>query len=134
MPTKKEIIAHRHYWIDLYKKSNGCYVCGYNAHPAALCFKRLKEFEDDIKNSGGMYKLYNPSIPYSELLEEIKKCRILCSNCHTEILYPDNERIKIVTHEHITTNFLDSVLKNFEEQNDDSGRNCSSYRENEQGL
>lgn len=130
MPTKKEITAHRHYWIDLYKKSNGCQLCGYNRHPASLCFKRLPEFEDDVK-SRGMYQLYNSNIPYEELLEEIKKCRILCSNCLMEITHPNNERVRIVTYEHITTKFLDAVLKDFEEHDDDTGQNSSIRTEHE---
>ena len=124
MLTKKEITAHRHYWIDLYKKSNGCYLCGYNAHPSALCFDHIPELgekEELTKNgcskrtcAGGMYQLYNANIPFKVLLNEIKKCRILCSNCHMECTHRKNERARIVTHEHISLEFLEHTFESFE--------------------
>ena len=133
MPTKKDITAHRHHWVDLYKKSNGCQLCGYNKHPSALCFDHLPNFEkaELTKNgcskrpcAGGMYRLYNANIPISELLEEIKKCRILCSNCHMECTHKNNERVLIVTREQMSTEFLEAVLRNFEE-NKDNGPDIS---------
>ncbi len=125
MATKKEITAHRHYWVDLYKKSHGCSLCGYNRHPSALCFDHIPdrgEKAELTKNgcskrscAGGMYKLYNANIPVKELLEEIEKCRILCSNCHMECTHSKNERVRIVTREQISVEFLGSILEKFEE-------------------
>ena len=62
-----------------------------------------------------MYKLYNANIPVKELLEEIEKCRILCSNCHMECTHSKNERVRIVTREQISVEFLGSILEKFEE-------------------
>jgi len=127
MPNKKEITAHRHYWIDLYKKSHGCYLCGYNLHPSALCFDHIPELgekEELTKNgcskrtcAGGMYQLYNANIPFEVLLNEIKKCRILCANCHMECTHNKNERARIITHQQIPLEFLAKVFKDFEENN-----------------
>jgi|TARA_E500000178_G_C16907447_1_gene700979 hypothetical protein len=128
MPTKKEITAHRHYWVDLYKKSNGCYLCGYNRHPSALCFDHLPDVEkaELTKNgcskrscAGGMYQLYNANIPFEYLIEEIKKCRVLCCNCHMECTHNKNERVRIVTHEQLTVEYLSSILEKFENEQRD---------------
>ena len=85
-------IKYRKYWVDLYKVSNGCCICGYNKHPSALCFDHISgEKHEDVKNgyskrssAGGMYKLYSKKYSSSLLIEEIQKCRIICCNCHME--------------------------------------------------
>lgn len=88
--------------VDEFKLSNGCVVCGYNKHPCSLCFDHLPEFHKDeiCKNGyskgnhcGGMQMLYAKKHPVSRLIDEIKKCRILCMNCHMEQTY---KRHKIV--------------------------------------
>jgi hypothetical protein len=91
--NNKETVEHRKKWIDLYKISNGCSICGYNKHPAGLCFDHLPGFEkaEITKNgcskrscAGGMFMLYNKKYDIEELIAEIKKCRLLCHNCHME--------------------------------------------------
>jgi len=66
----------RKYWVNLYKTSKGCAVCGYNASPYAL----------DFDHVDGVDKLGNPSRMFlytlKKLMGEIKKCRVLCRNCH----------------------------------------------------
>ena len=114
MPNKKEITAHRHYWVDLYKKSNGCSLCGYKQHPSALCFERLTEYKDSSRAAGGMYKLYDARVALDDLLEEIKKCRILCCNCHMECTHNHNTRKSIVSYEQITLPTLEAHLRRFE--------------------
>jgi hypothetical protein len=97
MLNNKDTIAYRKYWIDLYKISNGCCVCGYNKHPSALCFDHIDgDKREEVKNgyskrssAGGMYKLYSKKYDSSLLIEEIKKCRIVCCNCHMEITHKD---------------------------------------------
>ena len=99
--TSSEIIKRRHELVDTYKVSMGCSVCGYNKHPSALCFDHLPEFEKSevTKNgcskrtcAGGMYRLYHKRHSPQELISEIKKCRILCSNCHMEHTHSSNLR------------------------------------------
>lgn len=91
--NNKETVKHRKKWIDLYKVSNGCSICGYNKHPAGLCFDHLPGFEkaEITKNgcskrscAGGMFMLYNKKYDIEDLIAEIKKCRLLCHNCHME--------------------------------------------------
>lgn len=99
--TSSEIIKRRHELVDNYKVSIGCCICGYNKHPSALCFDHLPEFEKSeiTKNgcskrtcAGGMYRLYHKRHSPQELLQEIKKCRIMCSNCHMEHTHSKNNR------------------------------------------
>ena len=71
------------------------------------------DVQKEIYCAGGMYQLYNANIPVSELLEEIEKCRILYQtvtwNAHTT----KTRRVRIVTREQISVEFLESVLEKF---------------------
>jgi len=63
--------------IDKIKTNAGCAVCGYKDHPAALDFDHIdpatKKFDISKRFAMSSKKL---------LMEEIKKCRVLCANCH----------------------------------------------------
>lgn len=64
-----------------------CDICGYSKNTAALCFHHLdpdtKKLSIDIRAcSNNKMKI---------LIEEAKKCQLLCSNCHMEIHYPNYE-------------------------------------------
>lgn len=60
-----------------YKVENGCKDCGYNAHHAALEFDHLP----------GYKKVSSPTTlagrGWNSVLTEIKKCDVVCSNCHS---------------------------------------------------
>lgn len=65
--------------------------CGYNKNIAALCFHHIDEstklFELDLR-------AFSNSSP--ELLhDEIKKCILLCHNCHMELHYPQYNNIDL---------------------------------------
>ena len=62
--------------VNALKLERGCADCGYNAHPAALEFDHLPEYEKEFT--------IGPSIRLSwEKLEaEIAKCEVVCANCH----------------------------------------------------
>lgn len=63
-----------------------CEICGYNKNYAALCFHhkdpKTKRFQLDATSF---------STAWETLLEEAKKCLLLCHNCHMEIHYPNRE-------------------------------------------
>ena len=91
--TNKRIVDFRQKAINTYKVSVGCEICGYNKHPASLCFDHVgvSEKHESVKNgyskrssAGGMYMLYHRDYHYSIIINEIKKCRVLCHNCHME--------------------------------------------------
>lgn len=69
-----------------------CSKCGYNKNIAALEFHHVKpsskSFPLDARH------LSNTST--NKILDEAKKCVLLCSNCHKETHYPemDNESLK----------------------------------------
>jgi len=123
MPNKKEILKHRQKQVDAYKLSVGCELCGYNKHPSALCFDHLEEKHDACRSGsrpGGMYQLYNAKYDISILMDEIKKCRVLCHNCHMENTYHRNKtdiHLLIMNQEE-----LEKHLRDFENENHSSGQ------------
>jgi predicted HNH restriction endonuclease len=62
-----------------------CSVCGYNKNKAALCFHHIdgstKSFSLCLRNCSNRKE--------SALYAELQKCILLCSNCHMELHYPD---------------------------------------------
>ena len=61
-------------WLDDIKVKSGCMACGYKEHPSALVFHHRNPKEKE-------FNLYSKN-KTPEVLEEIKKCIILCANCH----------------------------------------------------
>lgn len=90
---KYEIAKQRKGWLELnYKmkmterrrqikikaiefKGGRCVDCGYDKHPAALCFHHLgnKEFEISYLMKFGLV---------GKTIKELNKCVLLCHNCH----------------------------------------------------
>ncbi len=69
--------------IELF--GNACQSCGYNANLAALHFHHI---DSTLKNFKlGMRILSNRS--WESILEESKKCELLCANCHAEKHNPE---------------------------------------------
>jgi len=69
-------------WLNAYKVKEGCFYCGYNAHPSALQLDHIDPDTKYIRNgkrvSPGELVRYSQAI----LFAEVKKCRVLCANCH----------------------------------------------------
>ena len=61
-----------------------CSICGYKANSAALVFHHVKPEEKvfGINTNNCVFK------NEQELLEELKKCILVCSNCHAELHNP----------------------------------------------
>lgn len=85
MPSGLSSIDRKKIRLKLYKEKSsklklkiGCQKCGYNKYSGALDWHHLEDNKD-----------YNPSdtlIRNWELyLKEIKKCILVCANCHREI-------------------------------------------------
>ena len=65
-------------WIQDYKLRHGCAICGYNKNARALEFHHIdgeKEFCINTACGKGL----------DAIKEEIKKCIVVCANCHREI-------------------------------------------------
>lgn len=62
-------------FVNEIKVKKGCFICGYNAHPAALDFNHVR----GVKH----FNISQDSkVALDKLLAEIDKCDVLCSNCH----------------------------------------------------
>jgi len=102
--TQSWLRSRRQHWSDYWKVKNGCAICGYNNHPRALCFDHIdpttknpitKNGHHETMKTGGMWQLTNPKIPLRTMIEEWRKCRILCANCHMELTYLERKKTKI---------------------------------------
>jgi len=68
-----------------------CTRCGYNEHYAALTFHHLIPKEKSFNISSGK------AVGREKLIEEMRKCIILCANCHNieHVKYPEiHEQLK----------------------------------------
>lgn len=81
-PTRAKSVSQklkrRFYWLRKYKVAKGCVICGYNKTGYALDF-------DHISTKGKIAhisKLVRGNM--KTLFEQIRKCRVLCANCHRE--------------------------------------------------
>lgn len=69
-------IKKRHEWRE-YKKTLSCTRCG-ASHPAIIDFHHVDRQDPDKKKVHQLVK----EGKFSQAHEEIKKCLILCANCH----------------------------------------------------
>ena len=72
---KKRTRDNNRIFIQKYKRFCGCKLCGFKV-PVALDFHHLDPTEKD-KNVGDLM-----SFSTQKLKEEIRKCVVLCANCH----------------------------------------------------
>ena len=65
-----------------------CMICGYDKHHVALDFHH----RDKKDKLFGIAKAYNGIIAKTaeEILTEIKKCDVICSNCHRILSYGES--------------------------------------------
>lgn len=60
-------------------KGGKCYKCGYNKNLSALDFHHVNPEEKEYKSWCVLRKR-----PWKEIIRELKKCILLCKNCHAE--------------------------------------------------
>ena len=72
----REKIRKRKRLIDIWKLKKGCEICGYKEHAVALDFHHRDETEKYVAVSA----IFNAKI--KRIFEEIRKCRLVCANCH----------------------------------------------------
>jgi len=63
-------------WIDTYKRKLKCSKCGFPYHPSILQFHHLNKETKNFSICDGLYHTKQ------EVEDEIKKCVVICSNCH----------------------------------------------------
>lgn len=66
--------------LECYKLKHGCKRCGYSLCTAALDFHRL---DSRAKKTALNQASWSPNS--KKVKEELKKCILLCKNCHSEI-------------------------------------------------
>jgi hypothetical protein len=106
MNKRTKMIKRRQHWLSLYKVSKGCCNCGYNDYALALDFAHIdpsqksKEITKHGPCGSGIGKLYGRVSTTDaiknrkylrELIEEIRKCKILCKNCHVKETFTNRE-------------------------------------------
>jgi hypothetical protein len=83
----------------MWKLKHGCQWCGFNdGNPAKLCFAHrpgtvkhdlTKNGKHPTMNAGGIDQLTDGDIPVSVLVDEMRKCDVLCHNCHMGDTHPN---------------------------------------------
>ncbi len=66
-------------------KINGCAICGYNEHTAALEFHHGNPEDKSFNITKGQFHRSDKKI-----VNELNKCILLCCNCHTIIHYKED--------------------------------------------
>jgi len=88
--SKKRMIRNRNFIKD-YKKDNKCEICGYNKYPELLVFHHKNKKEKNQNINILMKTLKNMEI----IKKEIRKCILLCPNCHAEVHLNERRTNKI---------------------------------------
>lgn len=57
-----------------------CWICGYNKSWKSICFHHVDPKQKKFDLSGAMY-----SKSWETVLSEMKKCILICNNCHGEV-------------------------------------------------
>ena len=68
-------------FVRRYKKIYGCQYCGYKGFSSALTLDHIDPLTKGQKGKSAV----NYQWSRKRLKEEIRKCRILCSNCHNAL-------------------------------------------------
>ena len=91
-----KIRKRRVFWLRVIKTSRGCEICGYNKSPLASDFAHKNPLDKHIamvtrRGGNGIDNLYRRicvkdkeknRFYIKELFSEVRKCRVLCKNCH----------------------------------------------------
>lgn len=71
----------RREFIAQLKVSTGCYLCGYKKSSGALHYHHLDPSEKEFEIGWAV----NKQLTEEKIMTEIKKCVLLCANCHSEV-------------------------------------------------
>src|SRR5580692_8009755 len=82
LARRKEIRA----WFQEYKGTLACSKCGFK-HPAAIDFHHISD------KTAGVTEVVQRALSKERILEEIKKCEVLCSNCHRILHYDERRKL-----------------------------------------
>jgi len=74
----KKLISFRQKVLRRYKLLKGCAYCGYKEHFSALDFDHINK----ITKIKSVSRLVTDSVSFKKIKNEVRKCNVLCSNCH----------------------------------------------------
>jgi hypothetical protein len=74
----EELRKQKREHVNAYKLAYGCCKCGYNKCTNALHFHHTHDKTKEIS------RMVQQSYSMDRLVEEMRKCIILCANCHAE--------------------------------------------------
>ena len=77
----KKYKRRRHDWLEEYKGTLACELCGYHKHTAALEFHHRNPKE----KTRNVSRMMNQNASQADVMKEIRKCMVVCSNCHAII-------------------------------------------------
>jgi hypothetical protein len=80
---RAEVCAKRMKFINRYKLMCGCTMCGYDLDPVALDFHHVDPETKELR------QLQNH--PIHRIKDEIRKCIVLCANCHRIVHFSKQE-------------------------------------------
>lgn len=76
--TRKERYYNRHHWLNTIKKENACTMCGDHRYWVLDFHHVAGEKKFSIGHNGHSHSK-------EEILAEIRKCIIICANCHRDL-------------------------------------------------
>lgn len=76
-------------WLGSYKEKVGCQICRYKGHPEILIVHHKELIRR--KNTWDRTSFLGRKYSISRMKEELKKCLILCPNCHAWIHYSGSQ-------------------------------------------
>lgn len=74
----------RYHWLNAYKVAKGCESCGYNKHAVSLDFDHV---DPSTKKFTVAHRIDLSTV--KTLMAEVRKCQVLCANCHRIKSYED---------------------------------------------
>lgn len=82
---RKKLLTPNQAWLVMYKQTLSCQQCG-ESHPACLDFHHVDP-DEKTEHISRMVKFKRYS--HEDLLAELEKCIVLCSNCHRKEHYSE---------------------------------------------
>ena len=125
---KKKNSEKRRKFLNRVKMKYGCHSCGYRAHPAALDFDHQNQSEKRFTIG-----TRDANTSMEKLKEEIRKCKILCANCHRISSY-ENGHCKTGQAKHKFSTQRDEVLRNISSSTPKHRSSKSNNRSGVEGV
>ena len=78
-------------WVNTWKEEHGCSSCGFKGHHFQL---DLDHVDPETKRCSN-HRSYEPNWRRERIENEIKKCVILCANCHRLKTFNNSDHLQV---------------------------------------